>query len=285
MTRILSLLAGLLLALAAPATRAQSLPQHCDAKPKVHLLLVDQTEAYDETDKTRLADGISKMLAELPGRGRLDIYTVADRPGALTPEIQICVPGCGVGDGPACDDPLYRRHRQAFNGEIQRVMTRHVENAQARGKSELLRSLYFLSLEYEGRNVAGLTLFSDMIEYSDLNSTVSNFTPVTADQLIRKVKAKVAPGRAFGQAGVRVFGFGKRLGSIAREEAIRQAQAEAEQTSREYSRTLKGKTVAGPAQSRDTEMSTDSLKALSEFWYRYFNEPAKVQKTEIRLNY
>lgn len=268
----------------ATAAGAQTLASHCSKSPQVSLLLVDQTDVFDAVDKARIADGISKLVGELQGGSRLDVYAITNRPGNLTPGLQICVPQCGIAGQPACDDALYLRHRQAFNGQIQQVVGGYIQNARPLDESEILRSLYWLSREYEGRNARNVYMFSDLIEFSDLNQTVSTYSRATADSLMRKVKTKLSPGRGFTQAKILVFGFGKRLGSQAKELSIQSAIERAEEMKQTTSPKPGGKSPPVP-KVESFELSTESLKHIDYFWQRYFSELAGAPKTDIRQNY
>lgn len=284
-THVMALAACASLAIHIPApVQAQALASHCTKTPQVSLLLVDQTDVFDMVDKARVADGISKMIGEVPGGSRLDIFAITNRPGNLTPGLQICVPQCDVVGQPDCDDALYLRHRQAFNSQIQQVVGSYIQNAVALDKSEILRSLFWLSREYEGRNVKNLYMFSDLIEYSDLNTTVSNYSRGTANQVLDLATKKVSPGRGFTQANVLVFGFGKRLGSQGKEQTI-QAEIEKDIEEKKTKSAKPGDTKKRQPKPESFVLDTEALKNIDYFWQNYFIKLVGVKKVDIRLNY
>lgn len=275
-------LAGALLLAQLPQAFAQS--GQCAADAPMQLLLVDQSDVFDDVDRVRIADGVSKMISGLPGGVRLDVFAITNRPGSLTPALQACAPACGGAGQIECGDALYLRHRQSFNGQVQRTISAFIQNAQPLDESEILRSLYWLSREYEGRNVSVVTMFSDLIEYSSLNRTVTNFNIGTADNLLATVRKKLPPGKAFAKAQIKIFGYGKRLGSRLKEAeqaALREQISAIEATT---SRKPGDKKLEKP-KPETFELNDGNTRAFDYFWRRYFLDLAAAPQIDIRLSY
>lgn len=282
--KIMPLALAAAVSLAATTTTARAQSWQCAADAPLQLLLVDQTDVFDNTDRMRIADGVSKMITALPGGTRLDVHALTNRPGNLTPALQVCAPACGGGGQPTCDDALYLRHRQAFNGQVQRVVSGFIQNAKPLDESELVQSFYWLSREYEARNVVAVTVFSDLIEYSSLNKTVSNFSTTAADKLLAHVRKALPPGKAFAKAPIRVFGFGKRLGS-----ELKEAEITAE---RDKIAAIEATTSAKPGDRKRIkpkpetfELNVASTQAFDYFWRSYFLKLTGAPQVDIRLSY
>ena len=59
------------------AVQAQQMAQYCAGSPTaVDVLLVDQSELFDETDKQRFSTGMNRFFAGLRPARNLDIYAI-----------------------------------------------------------------------------------------------------------------------------------------------------------------------------------------------------------------
>jgi hypothetical protein len=262
MSRLALLVAGLLL-LWPDGAAARDFPSHCSSDSPRWLFLIDRTDNYDEIDKSRLAHGAAQLFEVLTRRAEaspkgvmFEVFGISDKPGNLQAEWRSCVPGCRLSDGTRdCGDVLMLRDRKQFHGAFIKILAPYIRETNATGASEILRSLYTLSNEYEGRKVERLIIFSDMIEYSDINEKVSRFSQSEARAAFNQIRNKgLAPLPTFKGTEVQVFGPGKRLGQDLKEQQY-------------------GKSMI---------LDTSADKAFQSFWKEYFTRLAQAGSVTIK---
>ena len=233
---------------------------YCPANAPITLFLIDQTEAYDDIDRRRLAEGAISVMNQLRAGERLEIYTLTNQPGALTPAASLCIPGCPDEYNTRspiweqrCARVVIERDKRGFQSFYGNLIRGYLFSAQAADGTELLRTLSRLSVEFEGRPVRKVVLFSDMIEFSDLSRRVNMFSAEDARTLLGRVETRAPLRGTFQGVEIEAFGFGKRLGQLDKGEAA--------------------------------ELSFDAAEAIRGFWERYFTKVMGAGAVRITLNH
>lgn len=192
---------------------AQAGQDYCAPSADNVVVYVDKTTPYDETDKTALVDGISRLFESLSGGERFTIRTIADSFTSSATLMDACVPFCPpagfLGDlFSDCTEGLMindRKHlRDQVVGQLRDLLANFVELP----NSEIVRTIA-LSAGSERRDGQPfrLYLFTDLIEnslylpgkqfFSDKNETL--IARIAADGLVPDLTG----------ATVRVFGVGR----------------------------------------------------------------------------
>ena len=249
-----------------PASAAD-FQKYCSSSSERWLLLIDRTDTYDSLDQKRLAEGAAAILNEIKqaasaslSRGLLfEVYSITDRPGNLSAEWSTCVPACPIiDDKEDCSDVLLQRDRRVFDASFKQRFTPFVSDPAVTPASEILRTLFLLSTELEGKRVSRMIVFSDLIEYSNLNKRVSEFSKVDAKELRATVtKRQLVALPTFKTTKITVFGAGKRLGQNNTEESAKPQLV----------------------------LSTSAAVAFREFWLGYLGDIAPKGSVSIRQNY
>lgn len=248
----------------------------------VHVFLVDQTELFDRVDRRRFEEGINRIFQGLRPGQRLDIYPMRDQPGALTPLVQMCVPGCPeeLEDDESnweqvCDRIGIQRAKRAFRSRfLQAAILLSNNNLPADG-TELIRTIQQLGYEYRRGVVSRLTVFSDMLEYSDLNRRINSFDDSDAERLLRRARDMIDAESGLGGATVMAFGFGKRLGQQELLDQKREEFLAAGQSERSADALAEAQTV----------LPNTPRNAVRSFWERFFKELMEAPEARLAQNY
>lgn len=282
-----SLVAGVFAAFAAalPVATASAVEYQsfcAEGDVPVHVFMVDQTEAFDTVDRRRLETGINALFDTLQPGERLDIYPLTDRPGSLNPLVQLCVPGCPEEMEEAdnnwafvCDRITVQRAKRSFRNRFLEAMVLLAGNRSGADGTEIVRSLQQLAYEYREGEVARLTIFSDMLEFSSLNRRINAFEDDDGARLLNRSKAMFEDARGLAGADVVAFGFGKRLGQQA---LIDEKMAEFQ---------LEGRSEAAARQLAEaaTVLPNRPRNAIREFWNRFFEEAVAAASLRLAQNY
>lgn len=241
-------------------TASDPFANYCRADAPVTLFLIDQTEAYDEVDRTRLAEGAIAVMNGLWAGERFEIYTVDNKPGNMTPRVSLCIPGCPEEYDRAtpiwqqrCNRVVIERDKRGFQVLFAQTLRDYLNAGRATPGTELLRTFSQLSGEFRGRSLRKLVIFSDMIEYSSLSQRVSSFEEKDIEPLLKRTLREAPIGETFAGVPVEAFGFGKWLGQQDKPDR--------------------------------PDLPFSAAQAIRSFWERYFNEQAKASNTRVTLNY
>jgi hypothetical protein len=207
-------LLALLLALAAlGAPVARAAPNYCADTADNIVVYVDKTTPYDDTDKTALVDGVSRLFESLGGGERFTMRTIAQSSTASVSLMDACVPYCPpaglFGDlFSDCTEGMMlndRKHvRDLVVGQLRALLADFVELP----NSEIIRTIA-LSASSEQRigQPLRLYLFTDLIENS-VYLPGKQFFSDSNDKLLVRIEADgLVPD--FAGATVRVFGVGR----------------------------------------------------------------------------
>lgn len=210
-------------AFALAATPAKAQVQHgkycLEGNAPVSLLLIDVSEAYDRVDQRRFASGMNTYFQNLRPGWQVDVMPINNRPGEVTALYRACVPGCPdeLEQGESnwsnkCDRIVIERDKQRFQTDFVRVMRAIVNAGVSAGGTQIVRGLEAVGYQYPTGRVGEMTIFSDMLEYSDLNWRINSFDDKDAQALIAKGTKILSSVQSFKGTDVIAFGFGKRLG-------------------------------------------------------------------------
>ncbi len=224
-------LAVALLTLVGGATnaRAQDLANYCSGPvPPATVLLVDQTEAFDATDRKRFADGMDTFFRQLRPGQVVDIYPIGETASVLASVFSMCVPGCADEIEPGsknwktiCSRLRIQRDKRLFQRAFVEKMRELLNSSTKANGTAILGTLEQLNIQYPNGQLVNLTIFSDMLEFTPpeyrANNPFSNFVinafdDEAAEQLLRRARGPLEAATAFRGAEVVVFGIGKRLG-------------------------------------------------------------------------
>ena len=208
------LLFALLVAVATlAASAALAAPDYCADTAANVVVYVDKTTPYDDTDKTALVDGVSRLFESLSGGERFTIRTIAQSFTASVSLMDACVPYCPPGglfgdlfsdctEGMMLND---RKHvRDLVVGQLRALLADFVELP----NSEIVRTIA-LSASSEQRPSQPLRIyaFTDLIENS-VYLPGKQFFSDSNDKLLARIEADgLVPDLA--GASVRIFGVGR----------------------------------------------------------------------------
>lgn len=198
---------------ASPGNAAGPERDYCAADATNVVFYLDVTSAYDDTDRSVLIDGISRIFTTLKGGERLSIRTIEDSFTNSRRLLDTCMPTCeggflgdlfsGCTEGLMIEDTkaLQRRIVDAIGGRLSTA----TEELQY---SEIVRTLGISAKEElrQGRRNL-IYVFSDLIENSEYLPG-GEFLTAPDGQLIEKLAAgNLLPD--LWEAEVKVFGVGR----------------------------------------------------------------------------
>lgn len=241
-------------------TASDPFANYCRSNAPTTVFLIDQTEAYDEVDRTRLAEGAIAVMNGLWAGERFEIYTLDNKPGNITPRVSLCIPGCPQEYDRAtpiwqqrCNRVVIERDKRGFQALFAQTVRDYLNAGRTAPGTELLRTLSQLSSEFRGRSLRKLVIFSDMIEYSSLSRRVSGFEDKDIEPLLTRAAREAPLGDTFRGVPTEAFGFGKWLGQLDKPDRA--------------------------------DLPFAASQAIRVFWERYFTELAGAASTRVTLNY
>jgi hypothetical protein len=266
----------------APASAVEYQDFCADGSVPVHVFMVDQTEVFDSVDRRRLENGINALFDTLEPGERLDIYPLTDRPGSLNPLVQMCVPGCpeemddeATNWSFVCDRISVQRAKRSFRNRFLEAVVLLAGNRSGADGTEIVRSLQQLAYEYDEGEVARLSIFSDMLEFSDLNRRINGFGEEESRRLLARSIELFENARGLAGADVVAFGFGKRLGQ----------QALIDEKTLEYQQEGRSESDARQLAEAATVLPNAPRNAIREFWRRFFEEAVGAESQRLTQNY
>lgn len=258
---VLTLIAVLVGPTPAPAqTASDPFAHYCPANAPTTIFLIDQTEVFDDVDKTRFAEGAIAVMNGLWAGERLDIFTVDNQPGNMTPRLSLCIPGCPDEYDrttpiwqQTCDRVVIERDKRGFQAIYKKIAQDYLFSGKTAPGTELLRTMSQLSSEFQGRPLRKLVIFSDMLEYSSLNKSISFFQEKDIAPLLKAAEKQAPLTDAFKGVPVEAFGLGKWLGQEDKEKKL--------------------------------DLPFGASQAIRQFWEVYFRDFAGASSVRITLNY
>lgn len=177
------------------------------------VVYVDRTTPYDDTDKTALVDGISRLFESLKGGERFSLRTIADSFATSTGLMDACVPFCPdagfLGDlFSACTEGVMINDRKHLRDQIVTQLQSLLANFVELPNSEIVRTIAMTAPnEYRPGRANRFYLFTDLIEnsvylpgkqfFSDKNDKL--LAHVSADHLVPDLSGST----------IQVFGVGR----------------------------------------------------------------------------
>ncbi len=233
------------------------------------ILLIDHSEAYDEVDKKRFASGMNRVFTELRPGHKLEIYLIKENANNLAAVFSACVPGCESEIEPntnnwstVCSSLRTQQDKRQFQIAFVSIMRRLVNSSKSTEGTAILETLGQLGVQYRDipDRITRITIFSDMLEFSDQNRAINGFDRKDSAKLLSRARNVVQETAPFKDTSVVIFGIGKRLGQ---------------------ERLIKEKSL------EEAMLPREAAKAIRDFWQDFFTDVLKTppENLVMTLNY
>ncbi len=136
-------------------------------------IVIDQTTVYDTTDRDVIIGGLERILQDISAGSLLTIHTIVDSAANSKIVFSGCRPGCrsqGVGGWftSGCSAIRAKKEERLYLagivGALRPILTRKISYP----RSDIVRTIRAVSTKFQGRRLAKLIVYTDLLENSEL---------------------------------------------------------------------------------------------------------------------